>query len=89
MFRNNTTTETQLRERFFVLKKKLDQLGDVYVDTEYHSEMRKYIEQLTPLLQGAYDLDAIRESNMTRLNRLQKLKNATTYKKEKHSKKLI
>lgn len=46
MFRDESTTKEHIIQRFFVLKKKLDDLGDVYLDTEYHTEMRKHIIQL-------------------------------------------
>jgi hypothetical protein len=77
MFRNKTTTKEQLNKRFFELKEKLDQLGDVYVDAEYHREMRTYVEQIALTFAGEYALDDIRDKNMSRLNRIQKLKNAT------------
>ena len=88
MFRDTNTTKEQLNERFFVLKIKLDQLWDIYLDAEYHREMKKYIEKLTLILKGAYNLDEIRDINMTRLNRIQKIKNAISYKKEKYVKRL-
>ena len=77
MFRNETTTKEELHARFFVLKDRLDQLGDVYVDAEYHREMRLYVEQMALTFAGEYTLDDIRDKNMSRLNRIQKLKNAT------------
>jgi hypothetical protein len=86
MFRDKTTTKEQLIHRFFVLKKKLDALGVVYLDAEYHTEMRKHIEKLANTLQTNFDLEKMREPQMTQLNRLQKLKNMTNYKKEKHRK---
>jgi uncharacterized protein (DUF1684 family) len=46
MFRDETSTKEQLLKRFFELKDKLDALGEVYLDTPYHSETRKYIEVL-------------------------------------------
>lgn len=86
MFRDKTTTKEQLIHRFFVLKKKLDALGVVYLDAEYHTEMRKHIEKLANTLQTNFDLEKMRDPQMTQLNRLQKLKNMTNYKKEKHRK---
>ncbi len=86
MFRDKTTTKEQLIDRFFVLKEKLDALWVVYLDAEYHMEMRKHIEKLENTLQADFDLEKIREVQMTQLNRLQKLKNKTNYKKDKYRK---
>jgi hypothetical protein len=83
MFRDESTTKKQLLTRFFELKDRLDKLWDVFLDTEYHSETRKYIEVLGNRLQWNFDLDEIRGKQMATLNRLQKLKNITTYKRKK------
>jgi hypothetical protein len=48
--------------------------------------MRKHIEKLANTLQTNFDLEKMRDPQMTQLNRLQKLKNMTSYKKEKHRK---
>ncbi len=88
MFRDSSTTSTQLVERFFFLKKKLDELGNIYLDTDHHREMKTYIDNLANTLSSDFNLDDIRDVNMTRLNRIQKLKNANSYKREKHVKKI-
>lgn len=88
MFRDKESTKKQIFERFSFLKEKLDELWDVYLDSEYHREMRMYIEQLVAILSSDISLDSLREEHMTRLNRLQKLKNAVTYKRKKVSKKV-
>ena len=46
--------------------------------------MKDYIDRLTLELESEFCLDDIREANMTLLNRLQKLKNGSSYKKDKH-----
>ena len=89
MFRDETTTLEQVSKRFFVLKEKLDKLGDVYLDENYYREMKKYIDGLDWTLKGNFDLEKIRGINMTRLNRIQKVKNEGSYKKEKHNKKIL
>lgn len=83
MFRDENTTQEQLLKRFFELKGKLDKLGEVYLDTPYHSETRKYIDILANRLKGNFDFSELRWKQMTQLNRLQKLKNVTNYKREK------
>lgn len=89
MFRNKETTKKQITDRFFHLKEKLDLLWDVHLDTEYHREMRKYIENIANRFTGHFDLDEIREKNMSALNRIQKLKNAISYKRQKHVQKYL
>ena len=88
MFRNKETTKEQLIERFFSLKEQLDALGEVTLTGEYHREMRIYIELLASSLTSTFNLEAMRGPNMTKLNRLQKIKNKTGYKREKRVKKV-
>lgn len=89
MFRDETTTKEQLRKRFFWLKQKIDALGHVALDSEYNKAMKQYIEQLALTLESMANIDAIRKSNISAINRIQKIKNATSYKKEKHKNTLI
>ena len=84
MFRDETTTQEKFLKKFYELKKKLDEQVEVKLNSEYHKQMKSYIEQLDNELKNEFELDNIREANMTLLNRLQKLKNATSYKKDKH-----
>ena len=84
MFRNEATTQEQFLKKFFELKRKLDEQVDIQLNSEYHHQMRAYIERLYQECQKEFELDEIREINMTHLNRLQKLKNGTSYKKDKH-----
>ncbi len=84
MFRDETTTQEKFLKKFQELKKKLDEQVEVKLNSEYHQQMKSYIEQLDNELKNEFELDNIREANMTLLNRLQKLKNATSYKKDKH-----
>lgn len=83
MFRDETITLEQVSKRFFELKEQLEDLGRVPLDTEYYREMRKYIEKLSSTLMTQVDIDTIRGTNMTQLNRIQKIKNKTDYKREK------
>jgi len=70
-----------------MLKKQLDALGEVTLSAEYHREMQIYIELLAQTLATDIDLEIIRWPNMTKLNRLQKIKNNTWYKRKKRNKK--
>ena len=84
MFRDEKTTQEQFLQKFEELKKRLDEQVDVQLNSEYHHQMKEYIERLSQEVQSEFKLDDIREANMTLLNRLQKLKNGTSYKKDKH-----
>ena len=85
MFRDETTTQENFLKKFEELHKKIDEQVEIQLNSEYHQQMKNYIERLKVEVQSeTFDLDDIREANMTLLNRLQKLKNGTTYKKDKH-----
>jgi len=84
MFRDETTTQDQFLKKFAELQEKLQEQVEIQLTSEYHHQMKQYIDQLSQELQKDFVLDDIREANMTLLNRLQKLKNGTSYKKDKH-----
>ena len=84
MFRDEKTTQEQFLKKFRELKKKLDEQIEIQLNSEYHQQMKDYIERLDNELKDEFKLDDMREANMTLLNRLQKLKNGTSYKKDKH-----
>jgi len=84
MFRDEKTTQEQFLKKFRELKKKLDELVEVRLDSEYHHQLKAYIEKLYNECQHEFKFDDIRTANMTILNQLQKLKNGTSYKKDKH-----
>ncbi len=62
----------------------MDRQSEVQLNSEYHELMKNYIERLYRECQKGFKLDDIRDLNMTQLNRLQKLKNRNSYKKDKH-----
>ena len=84
MFRNETTSQEQFLEKFYEIKKKLDDFSGIRLDSEYHHQLKAYIEKLYQETLYEFKLNAIREANMTLLNRLQKLKNSSSYRKDKH-----
>lgn len=84
MFRDETTTQEIFLKKFYELKKQLDEQVDIRLDSEYHQQMKAYIDKLSLECNDEFELDNIRDANMTLLNRLQKLKNGTSYKKDKH-----
>ena len=89
MLRDSGTDAEGFRTKFAQLKKKLDKQESVHLDTEYLRASEAYIERLyrETVLSGKLDekaFDKIREAEMSNLNRLQKIKNRNSYKKEKH-----
>lgn len=83
LFRDETTTNQQLIDRFSVLKKKIDQFADTHLDSEYHRAMRQYATTLSNTISKEFDINDIRASNAQQLNRIQKIKNGTDYKRGK------
>jgi succinylarginine dihydrolase len=89
MLRDAKVTSQDFTVKFEHLKKKFDEKEAVQLDSEYHRQLKQYIERLyhDTVERDTFDderLDEIREAEMSNLNRLQKLKNASSYKKEKH-----
>ena len=85
MFRDETTTQEKFLKKFEELHKKVNEQVSIQLNSEYHQQMKSYIERLKlEVASESFDLEDIREANMTLLNRLQKLKNGTSYKKDKH-----
>jgi hypothetical protein len=89
MFRDEKVSSQDFSVKFEQLKSKLDQRDAVHLDSEYHQQLKQYIERLyrDTCHHAVFNderLDDIREAEMSNLNRLQKLKNATSYKKDKH-----
>jgi len=89
MFRDEKVTSQDFTVKFEQLKKKFDERESVQLDSEYHHQLKSYIERLyrDTVADSQFDdekFSDIRDAEMSNLNRLQKLKNATSYKKEKH-----
>jgi hypothetical protein len=83
LFRDETTTNQQLIDRFTVLKKRIDQFDETHLDSEYHRAMRQYATTLGNTISKEFNIDDIRSSNMTQLNRIQKIKNSTDYRRDR------
>jgi len=89
MFRDKNITAEQFAKKFISLKESFDKKDEILLNSEYHQEMRNYIVSLYHNLIISQDItdkifNDIREAEMSNLNRLQKLKNRTSYKKDKH-----
>jgi len=92
MFRDEKVTAEIFLAKFLHLKKKFDEKSEIQLDSEYHQQLKSYIERLFGQTCGSENftdevLEDIREAEMSNLNRLQKLKNGTSYKKDKHKSK--
>jgi hypothetical protein len=83
LFRDEQTSNQQLVDRFTILKKRIDQFDATHLDSEYHRAMRQYATTLGNMISKEFNIDDIRSSNMTQLNRIQKIKNATDYTRDK------
>lgn len=84
MLRNDTSKASEVARKFGLLYSKLVKFDTVYLDTDYHRQTRKYIDGFATIMRWQRDLESLRSPHMTQLNRLQKLKNAMEYKREKY-----
>ncbi len=91
MLRNNTELDT-FRVKLNEMVNKLNELATIRLDTEYLNESHLYINRFfNKITQENFtqkDLEDIKEAEMSNLNRLQKMKNKTSYKKAKHKQKV-
>ncbi|MDM5272427.1 hypothetical protein PGH07_09570 [Sulfurovum sp. zt1-1] len=92
MFRDESSTAQSFISKFQVLKEKLDEREHTHLDSEYHRELKAYINRLFQQTCqnesfGDKEFVDIREAEMSNLNRLQKMKNSVSYKKDKHKSK--
>ena len=89
MFRDENVDAEKFVSKFKMLKQSFDEKDEVQLDSEYHKQIKAYIERLylqTCMGEPMTDkeLDNMREPEMSNLNRLQKQKNRGSYKKDKH-----
>ena len=89
MLRDKKVDSQNFVLKFEQLKKKFDERVEIHLDSEYHQQLKAYIARLyreTYLNEAFTDkvFNDIRDAEMSNLNRLQKLKNGTSYKKDKH-----
>lgn len=92
MLRDENVCSQSFMVKFEELKKRFDTKEAVQLDSEYHQQLKAYIERLytqTCTVENFCDksLNDIRDAEMSNLNRLQKLKNGASYKKDKHKSK--
>lgn len=92
MFRDEAVLAEDFLAKFRELKKKFNEKAEVHLESEYHQQLKQYIERIyekTCLAEVFTDKEFadMRDAEMSNLNRLQKLKNGTSYKKDKHKSK--
>ena len=92
MLRDDTVSSKDFVLKFEQLKKRFDARMGIQLDSEYHQQLKDYVIRLHQVtckdeMFSDKQLDDIREAEMSNLNRLQKLKNGTSYKKDKHKSK--
>ena len=86
LLRDEKTTAAQFSSTFDALMQKLGELESIRLDSEYLQEIKSYIDRLYLQTSTLTDkqFEDIRAAEMSNLNRLQKLKKRSTYKKDKH-----
>jgi len=88
MFKDKNVTSKSFLDKFQGLISKFEQKVEVHLDSEYHNELKSYIYKLKSEIESKdmsdKALDDMRDVHMGNLNRLQKLKNRASYKKDKH-----
>ncbi|MEA2029572.1 MAG: hypothetical protein U9N49_11440 [Campylobacterota bacterium] len=88
MLRDENTTQEKFINRFTELKTAFDKLPQVDIYTSHHKEILEYIENFyKEITSEGFELENIRQIQMSNLNRLQKNRNSNSYKKVKHKKK--
>jgi len=88
LLRHEETTAEKFVAKFDEMMRQLSKLEKPRMDSEYMQQTQAYIERLHVDTQSEGFDDTryaeIHEAEMSNLNRLQKLKNKSTYKKDKH-----
>ena len=89
LFRSEKSTLDSYTNKFKEVKKDLDKLDEIRLDGEYLKKTKEYIELLykRTILNEEFsqkEFEDIKNSELTNLNRLQKMKNRTKYSKDKH-----
>ncbi len=88
MLRHSETSALDFRKRFKQLIDKLDTLEPIRLDSEYLKRSEEYYRKLFNIVNSdsfnSQSLKEMREIQMSSLNRLQKMKNNNSYKKDKH-----
>ena len=88
LFRDEKSTLKNYKDKFTKLKKELESLDTIRLDTEYLKKTKEYIDLLykDTILNENFeqnDYQNIKSEQLTNLNRLQKMKNQRKYNKNR------
>ena len=91
LFRDEKSTLKNYKDKFTKLKKELESLDTIRLDTEYLKKTKEYIDSLykNTILNENFeqsDYQNIKSEQLTNLNRLQKMKNQKKYNKNRYNK---
>jgi len=90
LFKNEKTTYNEYAKRFTTLKDEIDKYSDVLISGDYLKRIKEYINNLyLNSVTNEIDNDTfndLKSSELSNLNRLQKMKNREKYSKDKHKK---
>lgn len=88
MFRNESTQSSDFVIKYIAMMEKFVTYENIFLDNEYHRQLQTYLVRIAAICSDDgfthEQFEDMREAEMSNLNRLQKLKNQTSYKKEKH-----
>lgn len=85
MFRDTNINQESFLIKLNPMVTKLLEKEQIRLDGEYHQKLKEYILDIHNRFNNqTIDLKTIKDFEMGNLNRLQKLKNRQSYKKEKH-----
>jgi hypothetical protein len=89
MLRDTNTDANSFSIKLESMVKKLQEKEAIRLEGEYNQKLKEYILSIHEKTKNAEQfndiiLNELREAEMSNLNRLQKLKNKNSYKKEKH-----
>ncbi len=88
MFRDESIDSRKFMSRFSALMGELDSFEEIQINNQFVNSSRDYFRKLyLELSKDDFDdsrLNEIRDIQMSNLNRLQKIKNRSSYKKEKY-----
>lgn len=89
MFRDENLRLNNFKARFISLKEEIDKLSTLRLDSEHLKSTKEYIDTLykKSIEDETFDqeaLNSIKNSELSNLNRLQKMQNSKKYSKQKH-----
>ncbi len=89
LFRSEESSYESYKKRFTLLKKEIDNLDKIRLDSEHSKKVDEYLQELykRTIEERNYsekEFQELKSIELTNLNRLQKLKNRKKYSKTKH-----